>query len=60
MQIMIYPTFIQFTEGDARPQQILRTATRNIHDRYNFFEMTLQIEEFDEKMENCKQCKALQ
>ena len=41
------------------PQDILRTATRNIHDKYKFFEMTLQIEEFDERMENCKQCKAL-
>ncbi|XP_033219609.1 zinc transporter 2-like isoform X2 [Belonocnema kinseyi] len=40
------------------PQNILRTATRNIHDMYNFFEMTLQIEEFNEKMENCKQCKS--
>ncbi|XP_015109420.1 zinc transporter 2 isoform X2 [Diachasma alloeum] len=47
-------------KADASPQQILRTATRNIHDHYNFFEMTLQIEEFNEKMENCKQCKALQ
>ncbi|XP_015428895.1 PREDICTED: zinc transporter 2-like isoform X2 [Dufourea novaeangliae] len=41
------------------PQDILRTATRNIHDKYRFFEMTLQIEEFNERMENCKQCKAL-
>ncbi|CAK9802634.1 Zinc transporter 2 [Anthophora quadrimaculata] len=41
------------------PQDILRTATRNIHDKYKFFEMTLQIEEFDERMENCKQCKSL-
>ncbi|XP_012274356.1 zinc transporter 2 isoform X2 [Orussus abietinus] len=40
------------------PQEILRTATRNIHDKYNFFEMTLQIEEFNENMENCKQCKS--
>ncbi|KAK9299252.1 hypothetical protein QLX08_007624 [Tetragonisca angustula] len=43
----------------ASPHNILRTATRNIHDNYKFFEMTLQIEEFDERMENCKQCKAL-
>ncbi|XP_011256759.1 zinc transporter 2-like isoform X1 [Camponotus floridanus] len=42
----------------ASPQNILRTATRNIHDKYKFFEMTLQIEEFNERMENCKQCKA--
>ncbi|XP_015179243.1 PREDICTED: zinc transporter 2-like isoform X2 [Polistes dominula] len=41
------------------PQNILRTATRNIHDTYNFFEMTLQIEEFNERMENCEQCKSL-
>lgn len=43
----------------ASTHDILRTATRNIHDKYKFFEMTLQIEEFDERMENCKQCKAL-
>ncbi|XP_066600919.1 proton-coupled zinc antiporter SLC30A2-like isoform X5 [Prorops nasuta] len=43
----------------ASPNDILRTATRNIHDQYNFFEMTLQIEEFNERMENCKQCKPL-
>ncbi|XP_043284002.1 zinc transporter 2-like isoform X2 [Venturia canescens] len=47
------------TPGSS-PQEILRTATRNIHDRYSFFEMTLQIEEFNEKMENCKQCKSPQ
>ncbi|XP_032669902.1 zinc transporter 2-like isoform X2 [Odontomachus brunneus] len=41
------------------PQNILRTATRNIHDKYEFFEMTLQIEEFNERMENCKQCNSL-
>lgn len=52
--------FIFSTDPGASPQHILRTATRNIHDRYNFFEMTLQIEEFNEKMENCKQCKSLQ
>lgn len=40
------------------PQEILCTATRNIHDMYNFFEMTLQIEEFHQKMENCHQCKS--
>jgi len=39
------------------PQGVLMVATKNIHDRYNFFEMTLQIEEFQEAMENCRQCK---
>ncbi|XP_015587310.1 zinc transporter 2 isoform X2 [Cephus cinctus] len=45
-------------EPGTSPQQVLRMATRNIHDKYNFFEMTLQIEEFDKKMENCQQCKS--
>lgn len=38
------------------PQKVLRHATRDIHARYNFFEMTLQIEEFVENMEACTQC----
>ncbi|XP_050314020.1 zinc transporter 2-like [Anthonomus grandis grandis] len=38
------------------PQTILMVATKNIHDKYNFFEMTLQIEEFEDFMEDCKQC----
>ncbi|XP_051157229.1 zinc transporter 2 isoform X2 [Leptopilina boulardi] len=40
------------------PQHVLRMATRSIHEKYNFFEMTLQIEEFNEKMDNCEQCKS--
>lgn len=39
------------------PQTILVTTTKNVQDRYNFFEMTLQIEEFQDIMENCCQCK---
>lgn len=41
----------------VNPQNILMVATKNIHDRFNFFEMTLQIEEFQEIMEDCNQCK---
>ncbi|XP_019867422.1 zinc transporter 2-like [Aethina tumida] len=39
------------------PQNILMVATKNIHDKYRFFEMTLQIEEFQDSMEDCHQCK---
>ncbi|RZC37549.1 Cation efflux domain containing protein [Asbolus verrucosus] len=42
---------------EVNPQNILMVATKNIHDKYNFFEMTLQIEEFQEAMEDCTQCK---
>ncbi|XP_047528073.1 zinc transporter 2-like isoform X1 [Vanessa atalanta] len=39
------------------PQKVLEQATRLVHDKYNFFEMTLQIEEFNDGMEECSQCK---
>ncbi|KAJ2947988.1 hypothetical protein O0L34_g9780 [Tuta absoluta] len=41
----------------ASPQQVLDEATRLVHNKYNFFEMTLQIEEFSDGMEDCSQCK---
>lgn len=41
----------------TNPQSILMVATKDIHDKYNFFEMTLQIEEFMEAMEECVQCR---
>ncbi|XP_060516395.1 proton-coupled zinc antiporter SLC30A2 isoform X2 [Cylas formicarius] len=40
----------------TNPQNVLMEATKKIHDKFNFFEMTLQIEEFQEIMEDCKQC----
>ncbi|XP_018912388.1 proton-coupled zinc antiporter SLC30A2 isoform X2 [Bemisia tabaci] len=36
--------------------QILKCASRKIHNKFHFFEITLQIEEFHEQMENCAQC----
>lgn len=41
----------------TNPQSILMVATKDIHDKYNFFEMTLQIEEFQDVMEDCVQCR---
>nr|XP_014289868.1 zinc transporter 2-like isoform X2 [Halyomorpha halys] len=43
-------------EEKANPNEILTTATRKIHEKYNFFEMTLQIEYYQPKMQNCTQC----
>ncbi|CAH2050919.1 unnamed protein product, partial [Iphiclides podalirius] len=39
------------------PQKVLEQATRLVHEKFNFFEMTLQIEEFSDGMEECSQCK---
>ncbi|KAL1492955.1 hypothetical protein ABEB36_011112 [Hypothenemus hampei] len=47
---------VAITPG-TNPQNVLMVATKNIHEKYNFFEMTLQIEEFEEFMEDCMQCK---
>ncbi|XP_023170791.2 uncharacterized protein LOC111599386 [Drosophila hydei] len=41
---------------DADPQIILEMATTLIHKRYNFFETTIQIEEYTPGMEDCNQC----
>lgn len=37
---------------------ILRRASHLVHDRFDFFEMTLQIEEFNETMVACDQCQS--
>lgn len=53
----VFILWFAFADSDVNPQMILVEATKNIHDKYNFFEMTLQIEEFQETMEDCTQCK---
>ncbi|XP_026275450.1 zinc transporter 2 isoform X2 [Frankliniella occidentalis] len=40
----------------VHPNTVLKTATQNIHANFNFFELTLQIEEFHPNMENCEEC----
>lgn len=40
----------------ANPNEILSIATRKVHEKFNFFEMTIQIEFFQTKMQNCNQC----
>ncbi|XP_046671669.1 zinc transporter 2 [Homalodisca vitripennis] len=36
--------------------EILKAASRKIHSKFHFFEMTLQIEDFQEVMKDCTQC----
>lgn len=38
-------------------QQVLQAATTKIRSKYNFYEMTLQVEEFQSDMSACDQCK---
>ncbi|XP_063700181.1 proton-coupled zinc antiporter SLC30A2-like [Culicoides brevitarsis] len=43
-------------EPNANTEQILKEATRQVHKKFNFYESTLQIEEFSQEMEDCNQC----
>lgn len=38
------------------PEAILKVATESVHEKYKFFETTIQIEEFHQEMEDCNQC----
>ncbi|XP_017019343.1 proton-coupled zinc antiporter SLC30A2 isoform X1 [Drosophila kikkawai] len=42
--------------ANANPKQILDAATSAVHLRYNFFETTIQIEDYTTQMESCQQC----
>lgn len=43
-------------DENANASEVLAIATRKIHEKYNFFEMTIQIEYFQPKMRSCDQC----
>ncbi|XP_059220782.1 proton-coupled zinc antiporter SLC30A2 isoform X2 [Stomoxys calcitrans] len=46
---------LAIAEG-AEPKKIMQEATTAVHMRYNFFETTIQIEDFTPEMETCTQC----
>lgn len=46
-----------FTGSNVSTDEILKIASKKIHAKYNFFEMTLQIEYFQANMADCKQCR---
>ena len=37
-------------------QDILKEASTKIRGKYNIYEMTLQVEEFQDEMDDCTQC----
>jgi len=47
-------------EQGLNPHEVLREATKKIRSRYDFFDMTLQVEEFVEEMSACDDCKDLE
>lgn len=41
---------------DADPEDVLKRANTAIQKKYELFETTLQIERFQQQMDDCKQC----
>lgn len=46
---------LAITKG-VSPEYVLKNATKTVHEKYKFFETTIQIEEFHPQMEDCNQC----
>lgn len=47
---------ILIADSNANTELILREATQRIHAQFMFYETTLQIEVYDDEMEQCKDC----
>lgn len=45
-----------FSAPSADPEDVLKRANAVIQKKYEFFETTLQIERFQQDMDDCKQC----
>merc|ERR1712150_432829 len=43
-------------DSSRSAQDILKEASTKIRSKYNIYEMTLQVEEFQEDMDDCTQC----
>ena len=48
--------FLPIAAPNVNGQQVLRSASEALRAKYNFYEMTLQIEDYSEDMSDCKQC----
>lgn len=44
------------TEKGFEPTKILNHALREIKARYDIFELTIQIEEYQDDMKDCQRC----
>ena len=47
---------VSIADPSRSAQEILREASTKIREKYNIFEMTLQVEEFQDDMDDCTQC----
>ena len=44
-------------ERGLNTQKVLTAATKEIREKYDLYEMTLQVEQFQSDMNGCDQCK---
>ena len=50
-------SFPSFLAPGINAQTILKEASTRIRAKYDFYEMTLQVEDFENDMSDCNQCK---
>ena len=43
-------------DSSRNAQEVLKEASTKIRGKYNIYEMTLQVEEFQDDMDDCTQC----
>ena len=48
--------FILPLDSSRNAQEVLKEASTKIRGKYNIYEMTLQVEEFQDDMDDCTQC----
>ena len=48
--------FILPLDSSRNAQEVLKEASTRIRGKYNIYEMTLQVEEFQDDMDDCTQC----
>lgn len=49
-------SIVMLLASNADPEDVLKRANAAIQKKYEFFETTLQIERFQQDMDDCKQC----
>ena len=47
---------VHFTGKNSDPKYVLRKASKLIKEKFNIFDLTIQVEEYKDEMQDCSQC----
>lgn len=48
--------FSNFIGKNQDPKYVLRKASKLIKEKFNIFDLTIQVEEYKDEMQDCSQC----